>query len=163
MQEFQYVFLKKLAHVSLDDDLVFYIPFNINCHIKTMKGDNERLCAMKCHTDMSWIPPSTGFGLGTLWFKVRTTNHSATWTLLCITCQSIEQEHQLNNSNEVVYQTLPIHIAPDKKGYQINIFLISPSYICCGYTQKHLPHPHTKKKKKKKKKKLNSQALPYQS
>ena len=37
-----------------DDDLVFYVPFNIIQIIsRQWKGENERLCAMKHHTVMS--------------------------------------------------------------------------------------------------------------
>ena len=44
-----------------DDDLVFYIPFNIILVIsRWWKGDNERLCAMKHYTAMSSITPPAG-------------------------------------------------------------------------------------------------------
>ena len=51
-----------------EDGLVFYVPFNIIYVIsRWWKEDNERLCAMKCSTVMSWILPPAGFELWTLW------------------------------------------------------------------------------------------------
>ena len=44
-------------------------------------GDNERFCAMKHHTDMTWILPLAGFKLRTSWSNVWSTNRLATQML----------------------------------------------------------------------------------
>ena len=59
------------------DDFVFNVPFNIILVIsRRWKGDNERFCAMKCRTVMSWISPPAGFEPGTSWSEVGSANHS---------------------------------------------------------------------------------------
>ena len=43
-----------LLSLNNDDNLIFYAPFNIFQVISRIwKGDNDRLCAMECHTVMS--------------------------------------------------------------------------------------------------------------
>ena len=47
-----------------NDDLAFYVPLNIiQVILRRWKGDNKRLCAMKCYTVMTHEPnsASTGF------------------------------------------------------------------------------------------------------
>ena len=58
-----------------DDDLVFYAPFNIVSLIsRRRKNSNERVCAMKCRTVMSWIPPPAGLEPETTWSEVGSAN-----------------------------------------------------------------------------------------
>ena len=65
------------------DNLMFYIPFNIYVISRQWEGDNERLCGIKCHKVMSWIPPPVGFKpYGILWSEDMNANHSATCLLL---------------------------------------------------------------------------------
>ena len=56
-----------------DNDLVFYIPFNIiQIILRWWKSDNERLPAMKERTESE---------PGTSWSEIESPNHTVTWTL----------------------------------------------------------------------------------
>ena len=69
-----------------NDGLVFYFPINnIQVISKWRKEDNERLCQMKRHSElswiMSWILPLAGFEPVTSCSDVWSANHLATQTL----------------------------------------------------------------------------------
>ena len=58
-------------------------PFNsISVILRQWKGEHERLCAMKRRLGSGRILPPAGFEPATLWSEVRSTNCSATRTLL---------------------------------------------------------------------------------
>ena len=65
--------------ISVCYGLVFYVPFNFTKVIsRQCNDDNERLCAIKNHTVMSWILPLAGFELSNLWCEVSSANHPST-------------------------------------------------------------------------------------
>ena len=69
-------------HNNDNDDLVFYIPFNIKSYRE--KGDKDRPCAMKHSRARDEFCLSAEFKPGISRSKVWGANHSAIQTLPCL-------------------------------------------------------------------------------
>ena len=72
---------------------VFYVPFNIISVISgRLKGEHERLYAVKCRLGSGRISPPVGFDPATPWSEVGSANCSATTTLVIMTGSIVESQ-----------------------------------------------------------------------
>ena len=121
-------------HVTTEkDDLVCYVPFNIIKVIsRRWKDDDEGLCAMKCHTVMSWILPLEEFEPGASWSEDWSANHLATQMLtlmllfcLCVAilgCQTMYKfEYECKISNLLLMNLKAEHLKHQAKFAADNI------------------------------------------